>query len=219
MKRWQLWAGAGGCFALAVALMAWPAGSSTRRGALALAALAAALCAVALAVCALAFERFTLTFAQFRPPLRWQRIPGQAPPPPGLPVSVPLAERCLGSLRGAARALEELVPAFAAPPMLAWQFQRLQRALQAILDAAEAGEPQRAADFAVQYLPSAMQYLTACAAEGCPANAESTLTSLALAAEKQQDALAAGRYATFEQEYAALRNALQQAHFHWNKAL
>lgn len=215
MKRWHFWAGAGVCFALAAVLAAWPAHGRAMPGVLALAALAAALCAAGLTVRALAFGRPALTFAQLRPLPRWQRAPGQAPPPPAMPHTLPLEEQCLGSLRGAVHALAALAPVFEAPPMLGWQFQRMRTALDRILAAAEGGGARQTADFAVQYLPNAMQYLTACAAEGCPPNAQDTLTGIALAGEKQEDALAAGKYATFEEEYAALRAALGQANFCW----
>ncbi|WP_418667033.1 hypothetical protein [Allofournierella sp.] len=216
MKRWQFWTGAGVCFVLAAVLAAWPAWGQAKRGALALAALAAALCAMGLAVRALAFGRQTLAFEELRPPPHRPRAPGQTPPPPAMPRALPLEEQCLGSLRGAVHALGALAPVFEAPPMLGWQFQRMRLALNRVLAAAEAGKARQTADFAVQYLPSAMQYLTACEAEGCPENAQDTLTKLALACEKQEDALAAGRYVTFEEEYAGLRAALEQAHFCWD---
>lgn len=142
-------------------------------------------------------------------------MPGQAPSPPAMPRTLPLEEQCLGSLRGAARALPALAPVFEAPPMLGWQFQRAELALAGVLAAAEGGRARQTADFAVQYLPSVMQYLTACEAEGCPAGAQDVLAGVARACEKQEDALAAGRYVTFEEEYAALRGALEQAHFRW----
>lgn len=215
MKRWQFWIGAGVCFALAAVLAAWPAWGQARQGVLALAALAAAVCAVGLAVRALAFGRPALSFAQLRPLPPRRGLPGQAPPPPAMPRTLPLEEQCLGSLRGAARALPALAPVFEAPPMLGWQFQRAELALAGVLTAAEGGRARQTADFAVQYLPSVMQYLTACEAEGCPAGAQDVLAGVARACEKQEDALAAGRYVTFEEEYAALRGALEQAHFRW----
>ena len=86
-------------------------------------------------------------------------------------------------------------------------------ALLAMLETEDA-DPTQAADFAVQYLPNAMQYLMACSHEGCPANAARALAHAACACERQLDALAAGEYVTFEQEYYAMRGDLQAAGAH-----
>lgn len=140
------------------------------------------------------------------------------PPAPGLPQSLPVDQRVLGSLRGAVRTMGGMTETFSRPPMLAWQFERLQTgcaALLALLEA-EGADPTQAADFAVQYLPNVMQYLLACSHEGCPANAAHALAHAACACERQLDALAAGEYVTFEQEYYAMRGDLQAAGFRWD---
>lgn len=140
------------------------------------------------------------------------------PPAPTLPQSLRVDQRVLGSLRGAVRAMGGMTETFSRPPMLAWQFERLQTgcaALLAMLETEDA-DPTQAADFAVQYLPNAMQYLLACSHEGCPANAARALAHAACACERQLDALAAGEYVTFEQEYYTMRDDLQAAGFRWD---
>ena len=144
--------------------------------------------------------------------------PVPVPPPPSLPQNLPMEQRVLGSLRGAVRAMEGMTDVFDWPPMLTWQFERLKSGCAGLLATleAEGADPARAADFAVQYLPNVMQYLLACSHEGCPANAMHTLARAACACQRQLDALAAGEYVTFEQEYYAMRGDLQAAGFHWD---
>ena len=144
--------------------------------------------------------------------------PVPVPPPPSLPQNLPMERRVLGSLRGAVRAMEGMTDVFDWPPMLTWQFERLKSGCAGLLATleAEGADPARAADFAVQYLPNVMQYLLACSHEGCPANAMHTLARAACACQRQLDALAAGEYVTFEQEYYAMRGDLQAAGFHWD---
>lgn len=147
-----------------------------------------------------------------------EHAPVPVPPPPSLPQNLPVEQRVLGSLRGAVRAMEGMNGTFDQPPMLAWQFERLKSSCAGLLAAleAEGADPAQAADFAVQYLPNVMQYLLACSHEGCPAEAAYTLARAACACERQLDALAAGEYVTFEQEYYAVRGDLQAAGFRWD---
>lgn len=142
---------------------------------------------------------------------------GWLPAPPMLPQNLPLEERALGSLRGAVTSMEAMQETFSQTPMLQWQFERICTGCKAVLNAVEqeGASPSDAADFAVQYLPSAMQYLMACKRDRCPENSVQTLARIAVACERQQDALQLGEYVTFEQEYYALRNDLQQAAFRW----
>ena len=139
-----------------------------------------------------------------------------APPPPALPAGLTLEQACIGSLRGALHAL----PYFAEKikqPMAQWQLERIQKALTAILNSCENGpDPAAAVNFATGYLPSVMQYLSACAAEGCPQDAGMILAHVALACEKQQDGLNEAQPMDFREEYAALRSAIEQSGFRWN---
>lgn len=127
------------------------------------------------------------------------------------------AEAALGSLRGAVRALPEFAKNFP-DAFCRWQAERSGRALEVVLGKVEAeADPVQVTEFATRYLPSAMQFLAACAAEGCPENGAETLTAIALACEKQQDALAAGCPADFKQEYQQLRAAIHKAAFRWEQ--
>ena len=141
-----------------------------------------------------------------------------APSAPSLPEEIPLDQRILGSLRGAGTAMEGMADSFAQPPMLAWQFDRLRQNCAALLDRLEGedGQPGQAADFALQYLPNVMQYLMACRHEGCPDGTAHTLALAARACERQLDALDAGKYVTFEEEFYALRQDMQSARFRWD---
>ncbi len=135
---------------------------------------------------------------------------------PVLPADLAPADACLGSLRGAVRALPGFLAAFE-EPVCRWQVERMGMALAKILNSCENGpDPAAAFDFAAGYLPSVMQYLAACSAEGCPQDALRTLAGIALACEKQQDALAEGKTVDFKMEYASLRRDLEQAGFCWN---
>lgn len=139
-----------------------------------------------------------------------------APPPPALPIGLTMEQACIGSLRGALRALPQFTEKIE-QPMVQWQLERIQKALTVILNSCENGpDPAAAVNFATGYLPSVMQYLSACAAEGCPENAAVTLAYAALACEKQQDGLNQEQPMDFREEYAALRTAIEQAGFRWN---
>ena len=137
------------------------------------------------------------------------------PYPPAMPVGLAAYDACMGSLRGALRAIDQFEAGFSVP-LQKWQLERCTRALKDISEACEAGaDVQLVVNFATQYLPSAMQYLAACAAEGCPANSEHTLAAMACACEKQVDALGSGSAADFKAEYLAIRNSLEIADFSW----
>ena len=125
------------------------------------------------------------------------------------------ADAALGSLRGAVHSLPDFAKTLP-DEFSRWQAERAGRALQAILETAEQQEDAApVVEFSTRYLPSVMQFLAACAAEGCPQNGAETLTAIALACEKQQDALAAGSTVSFEQEFQQLRAAIQKAGFCW----
>ena len=158
----------------------------------------------------------TFTYEECCAPARLMPL-GTVPPAPQMPAGVAPEELALGSLRGAENALPRFAPAFAQDPMLCWQFQRICQVLGDIGSRAQQPEQTtKAVAFAVNYLPSVMQYLAACTAEGCPSNAVDTLVGIALACEKQQDAMDETAPAGFENEVRALRTALQNAAFTWN---
>lgn len=215
IRNWVL---AGLFLALAVVLAVISIPNGKVMGLARMASLPAALAALSFSVLALRScnHRQNLTFEELCATGAYR--PGFVPPPPTMPAGLSQAELAQGSLQGAASALPRMATAFEASPMLAWQFQRLSAGISALAAAAEAEEDAaQCAAFAVGYLPSAMQYLAACAAEGCPANGEDTLIQMALACEKQQDALAARQPAGFEPEYQQLRTALQAARFNWHR--
>lgn len=145
--------------------------------------------------------------------------PGQVPAAPVIPQQLPLEQKVNGSLRGAITAMDGMQEqgVFAQPAMVEWQFERICVSCKAILRMTELEQTiaAQAADFAVQYLPNVMQYLLACQREGCPQNAADALARIAVACERQQDALTGGVYVTFEKEYYALREDLQAAQFSW----
>lgn len=181
--------------------------------------LAAMLCAALgalMAVLALQGQKQKMSIQQFGSPV--QPTVRAKPPVPSLPSGHDPADLCLGSLRGAVNTLPEFEKAFQ-DPVCRWQVERTQLALARVLDLCEASpEPALLFEFAAGYLPSVMQYLAACAVEGCPNNALRTLAGIALACEKQQDALKAGEKAEFKIEYQSLRYDLEQAGFRWDKS-
>ncbi len=178
-----------------------------------LAALGCAVLGALMAVLALKGMAPKLSVNEFGTPLQSTVQRAQVPV---LPADLAPADACLGSLRGAVRALPGFLPAFE-EPVCHWQVERMGLALEKILNCCEMGpDPAAALGFAVGYLPSVMQYLAACAAEGCPKDALRTLAGIALACEKQQDALAEGRTVDFKMEYDSLRRDLEQAAFSWN---
>lgn len=137
------------------------------------------------------------------------------PPPPAMPQGLPIPQAVIGSIQGALHAL----PGFAntiRDPFCLWQLERLEKALQWLLDScANGADPAQLADLALWYLPSAMQYLAACAAEGCPHNAHDTLAYIAFTAEQQQDAVTSAEVLDLREAYTDLRQALEQANFCW----
>ncbi len=196
------------CFAFAAAAFSLTRPSNTRLFfSTRIAGLVCAILAAVLAVMAMKRIGQEINLKNFK---RCGRRP--VPMAPVLP-----AEASLGSLRGAVRALPQFAKTLP-NEFCRWQAERAGRALEAILAKTEKeNDPAQAAEFATRYLPSAMQFLAACAAEGCPQNGAETLTAIALACEKQQDALAEGSKADFEQEYKQLRSAIETASFCWQK--
>lgn len=172
--------------------------------------------AMLFAVSAIANSTPKVQFAQEKAQLN--RVPGHVPAPPMIPQEFPLEQKVTGSLRGALTAMGKIQDTFNKSPMLAWQFERVMVACKSILETVETEgvDAGQAADFAVQYLPSAMQYIMACQREGCPENVVKTMARIAVACERQQDALLRGEYVTFEQEYYALRTDLYNAAFRWD---
>ena len=213
MKK-RFWMAAAACFVLAAVCILLPAPWTWLRVTLAILSVPLLVGAMLLVVNALLPANALPVLGLDEP----EHAVLPVPPAPGLPQNIPVDQRVLGSLRGAVRAMDGMTGIFARPPMLAWQFERLQTGCSALLAAleAEGADPAQAADFAVQYLPNVMQYLLACTHEGCPAGAAHTLARAARACERQLDALAAGEYVTFEQEYYAVRGDLQAAGFHWD---
>lgn len=213
MKK-RFWMAAAACFVLAAVCILLPAPWAWLRVTLAILSVPLLVGAMLLVVNALLPTGALPVLGLDEP----EHAARPVPPAPSLPQDLPVDQRVLGSLRGAMRAMGGMTETFARPPMLAWQFERLQTgcaALLAMLEA-EGADPAQAADFAVQYLPNVMQYLLACSHEGCPAGAAPALARAARACERQLDALTAGEYVTFEQEYYAVRADLQAAGFHWD---
>lgn len=214
MKK-RLWISAAVCFVLAALFSVLPMPWYWLQVVVRVAALPLMIGAVLLLVNALmkttSSDQVTVGFEKPLP------AKGQLPAPPKLPQNLPLEESALGSLRGAVSSMENMRETFSENPMLEWQFERICTSCKAVLEVVEEenGDAKQAADFAVQYLPSVMQYLLACKRERCPENAVQALARIAVACERQQDALKMGEYVTFEQEYYALRNDLQQAAFRW----
>lgn len=142
--------------------------------------------------------------------------PMATPPAPTMPGGLTVAELAGGSLRGAANSMVTFAPAFAATPMTNWQFWRIAQSIEQIAKAAQTEEQLTlAGDFAVRYLPSMMQYLSACNAEGCPEGAAEVLADMATVCEQQQDALQAQQAVRFEGEYLKLRKDIESAPFRW----
>lgn len=125
------------------------------------------------------------------------------------PAHLTLEQKSEGSLRGAVKALEQMQTVFAANPMAAWQLRRILTActaLRQLLDN-DSAQARNMADFTVQYLPVAMQYLMGCC-HRLPTNGVEAMARIACACERQQDALAQGLYVTFEQEHQQLQQDL-----------
>lgn len=182
-----------------------------------LAALVCAALGALMAVLALQGQNRKMTIQEFGSPMPTSVL--KKPPVPILPSGHDPAALCRGSLRGAVNALPQFEEAFQ-QPICRWQVERTERALSRVLDFCEnAPEPVILFEFAAGYLPSVMQYLAACAAEGCPKDALRTLAGIALACEKQQDALTAGEQVDFKIEYQSLRYDLEQAGFNWDKTV
>ena len=156
-------------------------------------------------------KNITLAEQPAPPPVRG------CPPPPAMPPHLSPEQLCEGSIGGARKALEQFAPSIS-QPVCAWQLERCEKALTAVLDGiVDGADPALAVDFAALYLPSAMQYIAACAAEGCPENAVDTLAHIACACEKQQDSLKTGERTIFEMEFRFVRTALEQAGFRWER--
>lgn len=214
MKK-RFWMAAAACFVLTAVCVLMPCPWAWLRVTLRILSLPLLVVALLLVVNAL-LPAGALPVLGLDEPEQSPNIP--APAAPSIPDNLPVEQRVLGSLRGALNAMNDMPDAFAQPPMLAWQFERLQNNCAALLVSleVEGADPGQAADFAVQYLPNVMQYLLACRHEGCPTGAARTLAQAAVACERQLDALAAGEYVTFENEYYALRADLQAAGFRWD---
>lgn len=204
------------CFGLAAVLFAAAVPLQFERLlAMRLAALICAALGALMAVLALQGQKKKMSIQEFGLPK--PAAERAKPPVPVLPSGHDPADLCIGSLRGAVNALPQFENAFQ-QPICRWQVERTERALKRVLALFEAApEPAVLFEFAAGYLPSVMQYLAACAAEGCPKDALRTLAGIALACEKQQDALAAGEKADFKIEYQSLRCDLERAGFRWDK--
>lgn len=139
-----------------------------------------------------------------------------APPAPTMPSGLTRTELASGSLRGAANSMDRFAACFAAQPMASWQFRRIAQSVGQLASAATTDEQLTATgDFAVRYLPSVMQYLSACNAEGCPENAADVLADIATVCEAQQSALQALQAVRFDAEYVKLRRDIEAASFRW----
>lgn len=181
--------------------------------------LATAIACISFVVMALNSERqkdlFSLKhFTKEGLPLR----PNTVPPSPTMPSGIDPVSLAAGSLLGAVNALPSFSGCFSGTPMQRWQFERINSLLNGIQQAAQQNDSfENITEFAVRYLPSAMQYLSACRAEGCPKNASDVLADIASACEKQMSGLENDSAPSFETEYTALREGLHRAGFRWSK--
>ncbi len=215
MKRYN-WVFAAICFVVGTLLAVLPMPFYGVRMAMRVISLPVMVGAVLFVVNGLASSVPKVQFAQEKARINF--VPGQVPAPPMIPQELPLEQKVTGSLRGALTAMSRMEGTFAQSPMLAWQFERIVNACKSVLELVESeqNQPQQAADFAVQYLPNVMQYLMACQREGCPQNSVETMARIAVACERQQDALLQNQYVTFEREYYALRTDMHEAAFSWD---
>ena len=206
MKKYAYWSGAAVCFMLASVFVLLPVEHF---------GLLVTLRVLALPMLVVAFLFVAAALAQEKPLAdglgeQTQVYHGDM----AFPAHLTLEEKAEGSLRGAIRALERLKDSFRGVSQ--WQLERMTTACKQ-LEQRLADEPQLAremADFCIQYLPHAMQYILQ--SKECGIETPQAMGYIATACERQLEAICQGKYITFEQEYQQLKQdwqALQEQKF------